>query len=462
MGNPNACGTGCMNGAGQGAGEGGGCGTVCSSNCYNNCWGECDGGCDGTSSTPNPNLNENGQCIDSTSKGDSDSTGENQEEVNTCKTNGTEADGGQYGCDGRANNTCGSTASSNYCTNDCINDCATCADQCGGDCEGSAEGQCGCGSNCSGGCSGSCSGCSGSCQGGCQGSCKGQCNKGCTNQEQEENAKVTLDRIVNVDNVKNIYKFIVYEARRRISYYKKKDWEPQLTDKVSLLNIITANYPTKYNNILFSTTYIEEQKDEETGEVKKVTKSCEYIEKDITEPIEVQAYRDIYVDNDGKVQYGHKRAVVNSNHGNKNEIIYTDPYTFHLGTFHNGKDLENYFFDLNKDGLNVVYRYKKSPENKMYIQEYRYSVEKYEDYQTNMVFLLYYTIPRIFEETLNLMDKNPGVQSGTLIYDWSLRKYISTVLSPEDKHYADIISAKKWIELGKELYNEVLPIYDAR
>ena len=380
------------------------CDNDCSQNCSSNCYGDCSDSCVTSSGDPSGTKDED--------------NGEVNYDCNNAEMENRKAEG-QLGCQGQANNTCGAGGGDNYCPNDCISGCSSCGAECGGSCGSSCTSCSGGCSGCSGSCSGSCSGCRGSCSGGCQGNCQGKCNKGCTNEEQENNAKVTLQRIVNVDNVKNIYKFIVYEARRRYLYDKKgrEDWESKLNDKVALLNTITANYPTKYNNIIFTTTYTAEEKDETTGEIKTVTKSCEYIEKDITEPMEVIAYRDLYSDDNGNVHYGHSRAVINDNNGQKNEILYGDPQTFYLGTYHTGKDLENYFFDLNTDKKSV-YRYKKSPEDKMFIQEYRYTTEKHEKYVSDKVFLLYYTIPKIFEETLKMTGKNPDIQSGTLEYDF--------------------------------------------
>lgn len=105
------------------------------------------------------------------------------------------------------------------CNDGCTNGCAKCYGNCTASCDSGCGGACSSGCSgcqgCGGACSSNCSGCTGQCKGGCQGNCNNKCNVGCTNEEQVNNAKVTLDRIVNVNNVKDIFKFIIYEGKRR-------------------------------------------------------------------------------------------------------------------------------------------------------------------------------------------------------------------------------------------------------
>ena len=363
----------------------------------------------------------------------------------------------ELGCKDRANNTCNDSGSSNYCTNDCIAGCSSCHGTCGAACEGQStcDGCTGsCSSSCTGSCRGGCSGCRGTCQGGCQGSCQGRCDKGCTSQEQEDNAKVTLDRVVNVENIKNIFKFVVYEARRRAKhpYYKGdcKGKESQFDSYAKHLNKQTATDPMKYNNILF-TPYTTPILDENGNATEEVNNG--YVEKELTEPLTISAYKELYIDNEGKVQYGFKDI---------NGISHATAKTFHIGTFDSPTELANYFFNLNENGEEVVSRYINAGEGKIAYQKYYYNIELKKD-QSDKIFLLYYNIPRLFENTLNLMDKKPDVQSGTLVQKAD-SLYYPDLIGRNDNHYDYYakITAKYWIEMARELYNEVLGYNDAR
>ena len=435
--------------------------TACDNNCASDCSGNCYFGCLNGCESVGQNLPENetgdkdGDPNDR-NPGDKDSNDEENKEVNYTCNNATQKDkdtNGQLGCPDRANNTCANSGSSNYCTNDCVSGCASCSGECGSGCSGGCSSCSGCSGSCSGSCRGSCSSCRGTCDGGCQDSCEGRCDKGCTSQEQEDNAKVTLDRIVNVENVKNIFKFVVYEARRRAAhpYYNGqcKGKEGKFNEYVALLNEQTATDPMKYNNISL-TPYTTTTTNEEGKEVI----DNGYVSKELTEPITIEAYKELYVDNNGEIQYGRKDI---------NGISFTKPKTFNIGTYDKLGELDGYFFNLNENDEAVVSRYIITKENEIAYQKYRYTIELKED-QSNKIFLLYYNVPRVFENTLNFAAKQPDIQSGTLT------KNLNNIYEPKliDRNdsvydfYANKLSAQQWIDMARELYNEVLGYHDAR
>lgn len=151
------------------------------------------------------------------------------------------------------------------CANGCHADCCQCADQCGNECYGSCQSCTGncvstCGFSCGGGCADSCTGCTGNCSGSCSGGCQNACNSGCTSQEQQDNANVGLDRIINVENVKKIFRFIMGEAKRRgisLNSGLLKNVTPaksidDVTDEVEMLSILYYTMPLLFENSLKS------------------------------------------------------------------------------------------------------------------------------------------------------------------------------------------------------------------
>lgn len=84
--------------------------------------------------------------------------------------------------------------------------------------------------------------------------------------------------------------------------------------------------------------------------------------------------------------------------------------------------------------------------------------------QQEKLFVLYYNIPRLFEDTFEkvLNRKLKYTQSGTLKLLGN--KYFSTIIGKdveEFKHYADRVSALEWLETALELHNTIIPYYDA-
>ena len=140
----------------------------------------------------------------------------------------------------------------------CRAGCAFCDSVCGESCKGSCGG--GCSSGCSGGCSGcsgscrnSCTGCSGSCRGGCEGTCNTLCNIGCKGGAMDE-LNLKLNRIIEADNIREIFELIIYEAEVRLKKEAVKDknllneisaWTPENEEKLFLLYY---NIPRLFEN----------------------------------------------------------------------------------------------------------------------------------------------------------------------------------------------------------------------
>lgn len=128
------------------------------------------------------------------------------------------------------------------CNNGCQLGCSNCTGSCGTSCEQN------CGSGCNGGCSGcdgSCSaGCSGSCKGSCRGGCQGECNtlcnRGCRGDAMD--VAIKLNKIVEVQNIQQIFDLIVYQAEVRL---KKGEGYIDST----LIDNLTAWTPTQQEKL---------------------------------------------------------------------------------------------------------------------------------------------------------------------------------------------------------------------
>lgn len=264
-------------------------------------------------------------------------TGNNTGDTSSCSTscwnggesiNDTDNDHINYNC--KEGGACRNGA--HGCGNNCQGLCSTCSNQCGNDCYGGCSEQCvSCTDDCSPGCrtacSSSCTGCRGECEGQCQGTCKNACNQGCKTVEQIENAKIQLERIVNVDNVKKIFRFVLGEAKRR-----------KISIDASIFDKIGADAPILASGENWST-----------------------------------------------------------------------------------EDVEKFY-------------------------------------------VLFYNIPRIFEDTLKTMNENVPIQSGTLkdiLNDGNYIPYIDNN-SEEFKYYADRSSALEWLKAAMRLYDATVPIMDGK
>ena len=71
-------------------------------------------------------------------------------------------------------------------------------------------------------CTASCAQCEGSCKDGCQESCNTLCNAGC---EDEEKKIPELKRVMDAENIKELFDFLVYEAEVRRNQVVETEWE---------------------------------------------------------------------------------------------------------------------------------------------------------------------------------------------------------------------------------------------
>ena len=124
-------------------------------------------------------------------------------------------------------------------------------------------------------------------------------------------------------------------------------------------------FDQKYNNILL-TPYTTTTTDEEGKEII----DNGYVSKEITEPVTIKAYKELYIDQNGEIQYGRNDI---------NGISFTEPKTFNIGTYDKVKELNGYFFNLNENDENVVSRYIITKENEIAYQKYNYTIKLKED-----------------------------------------------------------------------------------
>ena len=351
------------------------------------------------------------------------------------------------------------------CKDGCTNRCAKCSGNCTAACDSGCGGACSSGCSgcqgCGGACSSSCSGCSGQCKGGCQGSCNGKCNTGCTNEEQVNNSKVILDRIVNVDNVKDIFKFVLYEIKRRnktantSTINKLSAWTPEDEAKLFLL---FYNLPR-----LFEDTFDSVNKDVKKQSATLVYEMGEWVSKYLN-----------------KSQVSENPQPEGNRPSTPSEG--TKPYNYNLPQYEQGQHGFNqearrknpwpsYETEENTYSLNIDEVEEKEEWVKSFLRELESSVSGEEisnqlnEYWKSTIPYDYYiggsypsqsnnTKPTQNNSTEQVLTPKPNSTMDNNNYSYNSNETA--------KHYADKMSALDWIEKARELYNEKVPVQDAK
>ena len=117
----------------------------------------------------------------------------------------------------------GCSGCSSGCTGGCGGGCSYCTTSCGNGSSsrrgGGGGGSYSC-SGCDSQCARYCAGCGGSCQDGCQGTCQDQCASECTGEAREI---PKIKKIMDAENIKELFDFILYEAEERRGYKEEID-----------------------------------------------------------------------------------------------------------------------------------------------------------------------------------------------------------------------------------------------